>query len=497
VTSKFRPKSFALAVLSTTLCVSLALASSLDTPLSWFASRPMSQQATWDKPMGTRDDELLRQAYVMAELSQFVYSNRPANRDVDLLGFTERKFIKRSVVLDGGDAGAFIGATVGGALDVISGGATAGLGIVVGGHVGHAAIKNAHVDPEALVVDSFDRRLRVVSLRGTSSLSDVLLDANAGTIVDESGDVTYHHGFFLYASVLYGEVRQALGDACEPGGAKVWLTGHSLGGAAAQLLAFWLDRDDCTVDGVVTFGAPSPGRDDFQFEYNLRLKDVTHRFMHERDPVACLPLGADWASVGHLHSFTDTSFNMNRSIDLCTGNDGTLEGQVRAYVERVYGLSDPSTEYAVWLETTAKQVGLCTKNKVGRAILGVLTGLASEGTCRTLDVFSDAAVLKDQLSRLHNLALNNSMPYAHKMECSYIDRIALTGSERGTFMDPIWAQRMERTWQLEDCHPPPPVSQRPPPTRNAEGCPGDLHCCTPTSGGVCDTCVVAEHICNL
>jgi hypothetical protein len=489
-------KWFVFFVLSATLCVSLALASSLDTPLSWFASRPLSQQATWEKPTATRENELLRQAYVMAELSNRVYASRAAGRDVDLLGFRERKFIKRSLVLDGGEAGAFIGATLGGGLDVLTGGATAGLGIVVGGHVGHAAIKRAHVDPEALVVESLDRRLRVVSLRGTSSLSDVLLDANAGTIVDESGDVTYHHGFFLYASVLYGEVREALGDACEPGGAKVWLTGHSLGGAAAQLLAFWLDRDDCKVDGVMTFGAPSPGRDDFQFEYNLRLRDVTHRFMHKRDPVACLPLGHDWAQTGHLHSFTDTTFDMNSNSQLCSGHDGTIEGQVREYVERLHEVSDPSTEYITWLETTAKQVGLCPKNKVGRALLGIFTGLASEGTCRTLDVASDAAVLKDQLSRLHNLALNGSHPYAHKMECSYIDRIAVTGSDTGTFMDPIWAQRMESTWQLENCHPPPAVSERPPPALNAEGCPGTLHCCTPGSGA-CDTCVVAEHICDL
>src|SRR5690606_21637530 len=112
------------------------------------------------------------------------------------------------------------------------------------------------------------------------------LDANAGTVAE--GGVTFHHGFFLYAGVLYGDIREQVADACAPGGPKLWLTGHSLGGAAAQIIAYWLARSGCTVDGVMTFAAPLPGMNNLEDSYNDLLGDVTHRFMHEDDPVACL-----------------------------------------------------------------------------------------------------------------------------------------------------------------------------------------------------------------
>jgi hexosaminidase len=49
---------------------------------------------------------------------------------------------------------------------------------------------------------------------------------------------------------------------------------------------------------VMTFAAPLPGIHNLERRYNELLGDVTHRFMHEEDPVACLPLGLDWA--GHV-----------------------------------------------------------------------------------------------------------------------------------------------------------------------------------------------------
>jgi hypothetical protein len=501
--SSCRFKRSVLVALLASFVASLALASSLDTPLSWFASRPLAQQTPWEPAFSTDWDPFLRQTYLMAELSQRAYRSTATGRAVDELGFREVAFIQESDTLDG-DLGAFVGisagAGVGATFEVLTGGATGGALTVLGGFVGRQALRSIPVEPEAVVVESVDRRVRVVSVRGTSpsgsnAIYDALLDANAGTIVDEDG-LTYHHGFFLYASLLYPKVSQLLDEACAPGGTEVWLTGHSLGGAAAQLLAFWLDQRGCEVSGVMTFGTPSPGRLNFQRAYDARLRDITHRFMHENDPVACLPLGLDWARVGNQHVITDSGFRKNDNRDMCAGG-GDLAGQVNSFVEKMRYVADPSTDYLTWLESTARQVGLCPENSAARWVLGILTGGNSELTCRTLDVTTDLAVLKDQLKRLHNLVLNESNPYRHFMPCGYIDRIAETGTDIGSFTDPIWAQRLEQTWELEDCSPPPPPAVRPRPALNAEGCPGNNHCCGAPVNGRCDYCVVSENICHL
>ena len=57
---------------------------------------------------------------------------------------------------------------------------------------------------------------------------------------------------------LYQEIV-AHAQAAENAGKKIWLTGHSLGGAIAQITAYHLAEDGFDVQGVTTFGAPRVG----------------------------------------------------------------------------------------------------------------------------------------------------------------------------------------------------------------------------------------------
>ena len=177
--------------------------------------------------------------------------------------------------------------------------------------------------------------------------------------------------------------------------------------------------------------------------------------MHEDDPVACLPMGLNWAKLGVKHSFTDSAIHLYDHRDLCATGGDTLAGQAHAFAVKLHDLTDPSTELSVWMETTAKSSGLCPDSKVGKWVLGIFTGGAGNATCRTIEFAADIAVLAEQLEQLTVLALDMSNPYKHIPLCGYIDPIAVHGSDMGVFMDPIWQQKMEPTWELTDCHPPP------------------------------------------
>ena len=103
----------------------------------------------------------------------------------------------------------------------------------------------------------------IVALSGTqlTSLSDPFLDALCSPHKGSSiGDSWVHSGFWLgqqspshnNASVY----ETILARARQAGGRKVWLTGHSLGGAMAHIVALRLMRDGVSVQGVITFAAP-------------------------------------------------------------------------------------------------------------------------------------------------------------------------------------------------------------------------------------------------
>ena len=104
--------------------------------------------------------------------------------------------------------------------------------------------------------------------------------------------------------------------------------------------------------------------------------------MHEDDPVACLPMGLNWAKLGVKHSFTDSAIHLYDHRDLCATGGDTLAGQAHAFAVKLHDLTDPSTELSVWMETTAKSSGLSPDSKVGKWVLGIFTGGAGNATCR-------------------------------------------------------------------------------------------------------------------
>ena len=68
---------------------------------------------------------------------------------------------------------------------------------------------------------------------------------------DRKFNIPVHAGFDLAARAIYNDVKPYL----KPG-YKIYLTGHSLGGAVAAVLAIYLIEDGEPVERVGTFGQP-------------------------------------------------------------------------------------------------------------------------------------------------------------------------------------------------------------------------------------------------
>ncbi len=94
-------------------------------------------------------------------------------------------------------------------------------------------------------------------------------------------DTPVNSGFANALQSIWQQLQERLPQI---GGKPLWLTGHSLGGAIATLLAYQLpDR----VSALYTFGSPCVGTFDFQQAFNRKgLHEKTFRYVHGNDAVA-------------------------------------------------------------------------------------------------------------------------------------------------------------------------------------------------------------------
>lgn len=80
---------------------------------------------------------------------------------------------------------------------------------------------------------------------------------------------------------------------------EVWLTGHSLGGALAVILAATLRENGVPVHGLYTFGAPRVGDKEFAKQLNRGLRNKSHwRVVNEGDLVPHVPMEPFFCHAG-------------------------------------------------------------------------------------------------------------------------------------------------------------------------------------------------------
>jgi predicted lipase len=135
----------------------------------------------------------------------------------------------------------------------------------------------------------------VISVAGTQDLEDAWKDAQASHVTF-MGRFGVHKGFHGEYKTIWPTVRKYL-----PYKAPLYITGHSLGGAIATLLAASV-KANYDIDPVVaTFGSPTVGDPEFAAFYNWLIQRSI-RVVHAWDIVPRWPRGHRWAHVAdELH----------------------------------------------------------------------------------------------------------------------------------------------------------------------------------------------------
>ena len=149
-------------------------------------------------------------------------------------------------------------------------------------------VQDVQLDIRAVIYDFKDHTS--IAFRGTVDLENWLLNFKVFKRALACG-VMVHDGFLQAADALLPRIIHAL----LPAGADksklkpIHITGHSLGGALASLVALFLQREGWPVASVYTFASPRVGNAAWRKTYMEALGEKSYRVIAEGDLVPLLP----------------------------------------------------------------------------------------------------------------------------------------------------------------------------------------------------------------
>ena len=162
-------------------------------------------------------------------------------------------------------------------------------------------------------------RQHILAIRGTSNVENVVVDAAFVLVPDKLSGIDIHQGFLLSARDIYQQIKDTINPQY-----KINTIGHSLGGAAALILAMMLDAQGYDVAEVITFGQPKvtniSGSRKFKHLDIKRLvtpKDMVP-LVPPADPIDLMKLSIFW------HQGTEIVLFENNQYSVLTGMDSLM-----------------------------------------------------------------------------------------------------------------------------------------------------------------------------
>ena len=122
-----------------------------------------------------------------------------------------------------------------------------------------------------------DRGVTILIFRGTDNIKNIGTDVDIRPRHDKSLDVYLHRGFKDAATWIFEDI-----DDNYKLKKTVYLTGHSLGGAIAQIMGYWLDQEGYNVQ-IYSFGSPKVSTTFFGNE------PPHYRVVLDNDPIPYMP----------------------------------------------------------------------------------------------------------------------------------------------------------------------------------------------------------------
>jgi len=128
------------------------------------------------------------------------------------------------------------------------------------------------------------RKMAYVTFRGTDSLNTAIINTHAALVKDSEVQGCIHKGYkdmVLHTMDLIGDKLDNVDNMI--------LSGHSMGGACAQILGAMLPEKTEKELRIISFGSPPVGDQEFASFYRKKIKNCA-RVVHEYDIIPRLPI---------------------------------------------------------------------------------------------------------------------------------------------------------------------------------------------------------------
>ncbi len=183
---------------------------------------------------------------------------------------------------------------------------------------------------------------QIISVRGTSNIENAMVDVAFQLLPNKHTGIKLHQGFAQSADYIYDKVKAKLKRDY-----RINTTGHSLGGAAALILAMYLDAGGYEVGKVITFGQPKVTNVSGSRKYSHL--DVTRVVMPKDmvplvpplDPMDLMNMDIYWhlgtelvLQEGNAYSELDGADSMMRATDFL--NEMLTEKNLQQHYMAVY-----------------------------------------------------------------------------------------------------------------------------------------------------------------
>ncbi len=192
----------------------------------------------------------------------------------------------------------------------------------------------------------------ILVFRGTESIRDWITDSKIKLIPSPTNIGKVHFGFNKALEVIWDELSATINDWNVAN--KLWVSGHSLGGALATLAVDRLTENSVPIQGMYTFGQPMVGDKDFKDNFDSKMRGRSFRFVDDEDIVPKIIT----TLMGYRHIEKEYFFDnagkfytdnlwwhkfVSRSIGVSIRTENTSTGRA----ENPGGISDHSPAYYI------------------------------------------------------------------------------------------------------------------------------------------------------
>lgn len=111
--------------------------------------------------------------------------------------------------------------------------------------------KNIMIGSEVSYFLSKANGVQTIAVRGTSNLTNAMVDIDLSLRHDPILNIKLHQGFSVAARAVYEDIKPVLNMD-----APIHITGHSLGGAIAVIIGMYFTKEGKEIEDITTFGQP-------------------------------------------------------------------------------------------------------------------------------------------------------------------------------------------------------------------------------------------------